>query len=35
MKVILELENEISALDAENTAGSRLLELRKKQFALL
>ena len=35
MKVISELENEIAALDAENTAGSRLLELRKKQFALL
>ncbi|RDY05878.1 THO complex subunit 7A [Mucuna pruriens] len=34
-KVISELEKEIAALDAENTAGSRLLELRKKQFALL
>jgi hypothetical protein len=29
------LEKEIAALDAENTAGSRLLELRKKQFSLL
>ncbi|KAF7836518.1 THO complex subunit 7A-like [Senna tora] len=34
-KLITELEKEIMALDAENTAGSRLLELRKKQFALL
>lgn len=34
-KVIAELEKEIAALEAENTAGSRLLELRKKQFALL
>ncbi|XP_059448972.1 THO complex subunit 7A-like [Corylus avellana] len=34
-KTITELEKEIAALDAENTAGSRLLELRKKQFALL
>lgn len=34
-KIIRELEKEIAALDAENTAGSRLLELRKKQFALL
>lgn len=34
-KVITELEKEITALDAENTAASRLLELRKKQFALL
>lgn len=34
-KIITELEKEIAALDAENTAGSRLLELRKKQFALL
>ncbi|TKY71810.1 THO complex subunit 7A [Spatholobus suberectus] len=34
-KVISELEKEIAALDAENTAGSRMLELRKKQFALL
>ncbi|XP_023912398.2 THO complex subunit 7B [Quercus suber] len=33
--MITELEKEIAALDAENTAGSRLLELRKKQFALL
>lgn len=32
---ITELEKEIAALEAENTAGSRLLELRKKQFALL
>ncbi|KAF5442555.1 hypothetical protein F2P56_035201 [Juglans regia] len=34
-KIISQLEKEIAALDAENTAGSRLLELRKKQFALL
>ena len=34
-KMITELEKEIAALDAENTAGSRLLELHKKQFALL
>ncbi|KAK4278255.1 hypothetical protein QN277_016123 [Acacia crassicarpa] len=34
-KLINELEKEIMALDAENTAGFRLLELRKKQFALL
>lgn len=34
-KVLSELEKEIAALDAENTAGSRLLELRKKQFSLL
>lgn len=34
-KLITDLEKEIAALDAENTAGSRLLELRKKQFALL
>ncbi|KAI9120062.1 hypothetical protein K1719_009031 [Acacia pycnantha] len=34
-KLINELEKEIMSLDAENTAGSRLLELRKKQFALL
>jgi THO complex subunit 7 len=34
-KTITELEKEIATLDAENTAGSRLLELRKKQFALL
>lgn len=34
-KIISELEKEIAAMDAENTAGSRLLELRKKQFALL
>ena len=34
-KLIIELEKEISALDAENTATSRLLELRKKQFALV
>lgn len=33
--LIFELEKEIAALDAENTATSRLLELRKKQFALL
>uniref|UniRef100_A0A2P2PJ37 Uncharacterized protein MANES_08G064700 n=1 Tax=Rhizophora mucronata TaxID=61149 RepID=A0A2P2PJ37_RHIMU len=34
-KIITELDREIAALEAENTAGSRLLELRKKQFALL
>ncbi|KAL5066080.1 hypothetical protein RYX36_027817 [Vicia faba] len=34
-KVITELEKEIAALDAENTAGLRLLELRKNQFSLL
>lgn len=34
-KVISELEREIELLEAENTAGSRMLELRKKQFALL
>lgn len=34
-KVISELEREIELLEAENTAGSRTLELRKKQFALL
>ncbi|KAI7753557.1 hypothetical protein M8C21_011821, partial [Ambrosia artemisiifolia] len=34
-KVIDELEREIAALEAENTASSRTLELRKKQFALL
>lgn len=34
-KAITELEKEIAALEAENTSGSRLLELRKKQFALL
>ncbi|KAL3518796.1 hypothetical protein ACH5RR_021385 [Cinchona calisaya] len=34
-KIISELEREIEMLEAENTAGSRTLELRKKQFALL
>lgn len=34
-KIISELEREIELLEAENTAGSRMLELRKKQFALL
>lgn len=34
-KQIMELEKEIAALDAENTASSRMVELRKKQFALL
>lgn len=34
-RTIRELENEIVALEAENTASSRTLELRKKQFALL
>ncbi|KAH9607000.1 hypothetical protein KSS87_013775 [Heliosperma pusillum] len=34
-KMIAELEKEIASLEAEDTATSRLLELRKKQFALL
>lgn len=34
-KLITELEREIAMLEAENTAGSRTLELHKKQFALL
>ncbi|KAK6929945.1 THO complex subunit 7/Mft1 [Dillenia turbinata] len=34
-KINSELEKEISLLEAENTAGSRMVELRKKQFALL
>lgn len=34
-KAITELEKEIAMLEAENTAGSRTLELRKKQFTLL
>ncbi|OIT40158.1 PREDICTED: THO complex subunit 7A-like [Nicotiana attenuata] len=34
-KVITDLEKEIAMLEAENTASSRTLELRKKQFALL
>ncbi|KAK1306414.1 hypothetical protein QJS10_CPA10g01193 [Acorus calamus] len=34
-KVISDLEKEILELEAENTAGSRMLELRKKQFSLL
>ncbi|XP_009797329.1 THO complex subunit 7A [Nicotiana tabacum] len=34
-KVLTELEKEIAALEAENTASSRTLDLRKKQFALL
>ncbi|XP_042491462.1 THO complex subunit 7A-like [Macadamia integrifolia] len=34
-KIISDLEKEIASLEAENTAGSRTLELRKKQFALL
>ncbi|XP_052210086.1 THO complex subunit 7A-like [Diospyros lotus] len=34
-KILTELEKEIAMLEAENTAGSRTLELRKKQFALL
>ncbi|XP_022898370.1 THO complex subunit 7A-like [Olea europaea var. sylvestris] len=34
-KIITDLEKEIAMLEAENTAGSRTLELRKKQFALL
>ncbi|KAM1135902.1 hypothetical protein ACFX13_034823 [Malus domestica] len=35
LKIISSLEKEIAALDVENTASSRTLELRKKQFALL
>ncbi|XP_075505772.1 THO complex subunit 7A-like [Primulina tabacum] len=34
-KIITELEKEIAMLEAENTAGSRTLNLRRKQFALL
>lgn len=34
-KLISDLRKEISALEAENTAASRTLELRKKQFSLL
>ncbi|KAI3782037.1 hypothetical protein L2E82_12069 [Cichorium intybus] len=34
-KLINELDKEIASLEAENTASSRTLELRKKQFALL
>ncbi|XP_022898942.1 THO complex subunit 7A-like [Olea europaea var. sylvestris] len=34
-KTITDLEKEIEILEAENTAGSRTLELRKKQFSLL
>lgn len=34
-KVLAELEKEIALLEAENISGSRTLELRKKQFALL
>lgn len=34
-KIITELEKEIAMLEAENTAGSRTLDLRKKQFGLL
>lgn len=34
-KIISNLEKEIASLEAENTAGSRTLELRKKQFSLL
>ncbi|KAF6151692.1 hypothetical protein GIB67_001975 [Kingdonia uniflora] len=33
--VITDLEKEITMLVAENTAASRTLELRKKQFSLL
>ncbi|KAF6149036.1 hypothetical protein GIB67_030375 [Kingdonia uniflora] len=33
--VITDLEKEITMLEAENTAASRTLELRKKQFSLL
>lgn len=34
-KAITELEQEIASLEVENTASSRTLELRKKQFSLL
>lgn len=34
-KIISDLETEISSLEAENIAGARTLDLRKKQFALL
>ncbi|XP_073134950.1 THO complex subunit 7A-like [Henckelia pumila] len=34
-KIITELEKEIAMLEAENIAGSRTLDLRKKQFGLL
>ena len=34
-KVLTDLEKEIALLEAENISGSRTLELRKKQFALL
>lgn len=34
-KVLDELTKELSALEAENMAASRTLELRKKQFSLL
>ncbi|XP_021742614.1 THO complex subunit 7A-like [Chenopodium quinoa] len=34
-KMIAELEKEIAALEAEDMASTRMLELRKKQFALL
>lgn len=34
-KMIAELEREIAALEADDAASSRMLELRKKQFALL
>ncbi|XP_010245729.1 PREDICTED: THO complex subunit 7B-like [Nelumbo nucifera] len=34
-KLITDLEKEIALLEAESTAASRTLELRKKQFALL
>lgn len=34
-KSLTKLENEIAMLEMENTAASRTLELRKKQFALL
>lgn len=33
--IIAELEKDIASLEAEDAASSRLLELRKKQFALL
>lgn len=34
-KYISDLEKEITILEAENIAGSRMLDLRRKQFALL
>ncbi|KAK3030882.1 hypothetical protein RJ639_037232 [Escallonia herrerae] len=35
LKAITELEKEIASLETANSAASRTVELRKKQFALL